>query len=511
MSGKKPLGLALVLLFIMQFACLASASYLDEVAVQYNGSWQWWVDQYDQPTLQADSGGKSFSQNFDFDIDEPSERTLAMNYLGQSYSIEILPSASGSHAAVFAVQRNGQRCGLKTESLPSLSNAIVDLSAECGLKIWANWEAITLETDVSIKKIWFSNAELNRAQNEFFKGRNMAEVAVLINNVARANAKFRALEKTSPVDFIEGELFFVHAKTEYFDEEDTTGKTKALVITDNLQVKYVVLLPEQWSTEFKAYKPTVALSAYSINDFGQLMTLLDSAQFEEVPLVEKSAEELQVTIENYSAAATAAGVATGATAALAKTGAITAAWYGSGLALGGSSLAGAVVATGGTILIVGAVAGAGYMAVEGTRTRTMVGDGGSLIFNYDREYLTFNEAKINFILLPKDFVAVSQAPDGWIGLSLNKLPAGTDMAKTLETMALFSDLNLSQKADFAKKLGSDGKTVYIKPVGLVQGLTKTYYLSVQPVDAGGKLLDSGGKFEIAISNLDIAKELEVYK
>lgn len=105
---------------------------------------------------------------------------------------------------------------------------------------------------------------------------------------------------------------------------------------------------------------------------------------------------------------------------------------------------------------------------------------------------------------------LSQDPNNWIGLSLQNLPQGTDLPKTIETLALFADQGMTQSIVFAKKLGPDGKTVCIKPAGLTAGLTKTFYLGVQPKDASGKNLDAGGKFEIKINNLDIT-ELEVCK
>ncbi len=400
----KKLALVLILsLFLIQLSGFAAAqAAFNQVAVHYQGSWQWWADDYEQLTLKPDTGGMSLREEFDFDVDNPNERTITVSYLGQHYTIDAPKSQLGDQWVNFIVKKNGQQCGQKAEFLPLLSNAVIDLSGECGIKIWANWETrvTPFETDMTIEKILITAEEINRAQNEYFKNGNKDRIRALANMIKTANIKLRVLEKDNPNDFIDGELFFVHAKTEYFDEEDTSGKTKSLIITENLDVKYVIVIPEQWSTEFLVYKPAQEMKFSSIVSFSQLTEKLHSSEMQQIPIREIDVDALETIIRT---SAEIAGPAAVTTAALYASGATLAMYYTGGLALGGTAAAGTVAATGGTILIIAPVAGVTYTIIEGSNTHTMITEDGELIFNWDREYWTWStEGKINFILLKKD-------------------------------------------------------------------------------------------------------------
>ncbi len=363
MNKKKQLVFFLFFsLFLVQLSGFATATVLDEVAVNYQGSWQWFVPEYGQPMLKQGAGGKSIDVKFDLDLDDADERVVVVSYLGQNYMITAERSPLGGRWVNFTVQKNGQGCGNKAISLPILSNEVADLSRECGIQIWANWETIVFhaETDVAIEKILISTEEINKVQNEYFVKRNRAEFEKVAKYMQNVNYFIRAIDKTT--DFSEGEKYFIYGHTEYFDEEDTTGKTKSIIITDNLEVKYVIMVPEQASTEFKVYKPTQKMqlsSSMTITNFEALIKKVHSSEMQQIPVKENNGILKDIT----------AGLATG-------------------LSVNIFSPARSVAA---------------YIAINGARTHTVVTDPQELIFNWDREYVSWSsEGKINFILLTKD-------------------------------------------------------------------------------------------------------------
>lgn len=385
---KQTLFLALVFLFSLSVFAQTSNLNFERVTVEYHGSWQWVGQQFKEYTF-----AELKNEDFEIDLDDADERFIVVSYgfgsIVNTYKIDAAsaPATQGTDV-VFTITKNGKQCAQRTEPLARLSTKVIDFSKECGIKFEAEWETLTFETDVEIHNFELTAEAKNEVKNAFIKNDAYAKQLDSIAKNAKqisSTAGLRVLDISGP-EFtvpqgIGVDLRVYDGPPITFNEEDSSGKTKHLIISDRGVIKQVVFLrPDIVFENLIVFKPASQMQVSQFKSPSELFTALnDSSKFTLVNGVD--AEDSSVWSEYLGPSAV---IGTGAVAA------------GAGVGIGVSGLT--IGALANPFAIVGAAAvfivgGPTWYFSETDTTRF-----DETIINWDEELFSRFEQKINFLI-----------------------------------------------------------------------------------------------------------------
>jgi hypothetical protein len=387
----------------------------EKVIVEYHGSWQWGSEQYKAYTLTELK--EMIKGSFSLDIDDDGERWIGFNYqvgpASTSWKVEFLPALGGSGSVQIKITRDGKVCFLNSvNGLHWIKNTPLPPNS-CGISFDMDWEAIG-ETDVIMSNFSIDQGVKNTLFANAIKFDVKGKMNSLIGKIKKINEKFRVIDIHTDDFYNAGDKWFFYATPFGLNEESQDGIKNSMIVSDNGKIKYLIFLPNvTFANKFKVLKPTEEININSIKSFDEIISMADKGKFVEVSgrKIETASDWANIfgtsVVGAGSSAAVATGVAfvgtyTAGTAAVAAT-ATTAATAATGatFAVGGLS-----VGTGGMILI--PIAIAAVIALPTwylTDTDTYTFDN-SLTLNYDAEFFSGNEWKINHLMYSvEDFTA----------------------------------------------------------------------------------------------------------
>ncbi|MDD2531396.1 MAG: hypothetical protein PHO61_01760, partial [Candidatus ainarchaeum sp.] len=384
----------------------------ENVIVEYHGAWQWGAVQYHSYTL-SELGSASFG----LDLDDADEGWIGVNYqvgpANSSWKMEFLPSLSGSRSVVVKITRDGSICFNETiNALPLTGDKYLPAN-KCGINFSMDWEWFG-ETDVMLGNFSI-NADVKKKILEkaisLDVGGKINALKGKINSIN--SSKFRVIDIRTDDFYNAGDKYFFYSTPFGLNEEAQGGQKNSMIISDNGKIKYLIFLPNETGiNDFKVLKPSKEIDILSIKSFDELSSRADKGEFtvvnkRKITTAQDFANLFGVsTIAGGSTAAAVTGVAfigtyTAATAATATTAAT-----GATFALGG-----ATVGTGGMILIPVAVAALiGLPTWYLTDTDTYTFDN-QLTINYDAEFFSGNEWKINHLMYSADTFTENKLPE----------------------------------------------------------------------------------------------------
>ena len=513
----RKLLLLLCLLSVSSFVISAdfaeNARNFKQVSVEHSGSWQWGADKFATMTF-----SDLYHTSFYYDVEK---NTLEEGYIQITYQlgdakriwrIEMFrPKTSGflSTEVNFNVFKNGVRCESFTETLPVNGVKTIDLLTSCGTKFEASWERFTLETNVYLTHFVFAQGDLQSVKSEFFKSANIDQLKSIDSTLETVNQKFRVFDIKHPLQFqkvTDKPFVALRSVKDYFAEEDDTGATRVMVLTNDGKIEYIVWIERAVFEDFVVFKPKKTINAVDFTSFAQLRNFIDEREVGGGVGYQNVVEVAYQDGESVDWSAIEGATVVGA----ASTVAIGAVTTGT-LFVSGSTL---VVLSGGIgipILVAGAIVGGSVWYF--TDTDTYVYDGGRLIINWDNT-TGWNEKQVNWIMFRESGLAEGQSIDS--GISRNEwLPidvvwpvakysylAKVDAAKTFETLKGYTQsydpANPTAAAEipgFDKKLV--GTTYYVRlPAAWDAASGTKYYIVVYPKDSSDKNLDNGGQLVI---------------
>ncbi|MBI4043320.1 MAG: hypothetical protein HY393_00750 [Candidatus Diapherotrites archaeon] len=409
-----------------QSAAQLAKEEANTVVVEYHGASQLSAETLSY-TLSPLDWGKSINDDFDLDLDDIDERSLTIRYLNHTYQITAERGPLGGQQVLFNVLKDGTPCTPKPANIPSLPNdgqVIKDFESACGIQFYAEWESLALETDIEIHNIAFTKKEIDMNIKDLAQTLLENNAVSIVKKIKAANEKFRVLDLQNPLDFtpaeVEDDAQF-HVEPMYFDEEDSTGKTRSLVITKNGIVQYLLFLKQSTvlsSESFAVYKATQPVLISSIENYTDLLPPTSTVEWN--PL----SEEDLPTWEDIQSVAVPAGEATATTVAsgdILLAGSRIAyvrkanrykALIKTGISLGkklkvittGAKPVGAglgLTPVGWGILIGTSAVDAGLLVYDHTHTTTVSYDQGNVILNFDEELFGEAEEQVNFIVVGK--------------------------------------------------------------------------------------------------------------
>ncbi len=391
-------------------------------------------------------GNWIIDEDFQINLDDNQKRTINITLVNKNYTINF-EEGIGSGGTYITVTREGQACGGTNgrihENLPNSGKWIDDFKQECGISFFADWESLTLGTDVEVYYIIFTDKVLTERMTEVM---DYIKEKVPVTTTADGTTthfqamaegwrdKYRVININDPFDFIpnqDGSYKSCALIPIYFNEEisqDKSGKSKSLIITEGDEIRYFITMIPQYSNEYLVAK---ALKNQKIQDYlntpyltMESEVITDGSRWQRTTgnKIENLADFIDSKTMQYTALGT--GTIAGATGTIYAVGTVAmnswAAAYGTSTVLAGIAGAagstgvvsgGALTATGGAmtvlaitpigwaIIAVAAVVITGVAVFHFTDSDTYIYDGGNLVINDDPQFWGNNEAKVNFLLI----------------------------------------------------------------------------------------------------------------
>lgn len=391
------------LLLLVALVCLLSVVFSagenfnkENVIVEYHGAWQWGTVQYQSYTL---SDLKSTS--FGLDLDDADEGWIGVNYqvgpANTTWKIEFLPSLGGSRAVVVKITKDGVVCFNQTvNGLPLTGDKYLPAN-KCGINFSMDWEWFG-ETDVMLGNFSINKDVKNSLLSKAISLDVDGKMNALIGKINKINSsKFRVIDIRTDSFYNAGNKYFFYSTPFGLNEEAQGGQKNSMIISDNGKIKYLIFLPNQTGiNDFKVLKPSTEIDVSSIKSFDEITSRADKGEFTYV--TGRKIETASDFANIFGVSTIAGGTTAAAVPAVAATGAT--------FALGG-----ATVGTGGMILIpiaVAAVIGLPTWYLTDTDTYTF---DNQLTINYDAEFFSSNEWKINHLMYSADTFTESKLPE----------------------------------------------------------------------------------------------------
>jgi hypothetical protein len=303
---------------------------------------------------------------------------LYLSMPGLAYKITVDKPESSTYR--FKIYKNSEECDTIRKIAENWFSGIPVASSACGIKFYFNW--VLAGTSADIKLYYFEISEeviKNSVDSKFAEA--ASKIEKLKKELEPSKKAFRLIEINNPNDFILAGVSYGskttstwwHIGKEGMRSDVDDPQQKAIVITRDKKIVYVIYRPSTWGRYLYVYKPKEETDITAVKDWDVLKNLMET-KMEEIRdhKVEKEGTGFWGTILKYGGIGAGIGGVTGAVGGVWTVAALAGLWEAIPVAF-----------VGGTVGAVVGVPVATYYYYSKTFNYSF--DNGKLFISWDRE------------------------------------------------------------------------------------------------------------------------------